>query len=91
VPIFVDASFETCAGRDPKGLYAKAKAGQIASFSGQGSPFEPPAADEAVFRVATEQVSPAQASLRSGRSRCRACGLGPLLEPRMRASVLITL
>lgn len=61
VPIFVDASFETCAGRDPKGLYAKAKAGQVAAFSGQGSPFEPPGADETVFRVATEQVSPAQA------------------------------
>ena len=32
--IFVDASVETCARRDPKGLYAKAKRGEIRNFAG---------------------------------------------------------
>ncbi|MFM7420635.1 MAG: adenylyl-sulfate kinase, partial [Alphaproteobacteria bacterium] len=42
VEIHVDASIETCMQRDPKGLYAKAKAGLIPNFTGLGSPYEPP-------------------------------------------------
>ena len=40
--IHVDAPIETCMARDPKGLYAKAKAGLIPNFTGLGSPYEPP-------------------------------------------------
>lgn len=40
--IHVDASLETCMARDPKGLYAKAKAGLIPNFTGIGSPYEAP-------------------------------------------------
>jgi bifunctional enzyme CysN/CysC len=40
--VFVDASLETCVARDPKGLYAKALAGEIPNFTGIGSPYEPP-------------------------------------------------
>lgn len=40
--IHVDAPIETCIARDPKGLYAKAKAGLIPNFTGLGSPYEPP-------------------------------------------------
>jgi len=40
--IFVDTPIETCRLRDPKGLYAKADAGQIANFTGVSSPYEPP-------------------------------------------------
>jgi len=40
--IHVDATIETCMARDPKGLYAKAKAGLIPNFTGLGSPYEPP-------------------------------------------------
>ena len=40
--IFVDASLETCARRDPKGLYAKAMKGEIKNFTGLDSPYEPP-------------------------------------------------
>jgi bifunctional enzyme CysN/CysC len=44
--IFVDTPVEECIKRDPKGLYAKALAGQIPNFTGVGSPYEPPAAPE---------------------------------------------
>lgn len=40
--VYVAASFETCAARDPKGLYAKAKSGGVAQFTGRDSSFEPP-------------------------------------------------
>ncbi|MBN2887571.1 MAG: sulfate adenylyltransferase subunit CysN [Chromatiaceae bacterium] len=44
--IFVDAPLEVCEARDPKGLYKKARAGQIPNFTGIGSPYEPPEAPE---------------------------------------------
>lgn len=40
--VYVKASYETCAERDPKGLYAKAENDQIASFTGKDSSFEEP-------------------------------------------------
>ncbi|AHF91419.1 adenylylsulfate kinase [Opitutaceae bacterium TAV5] len=40
--VYVKASFETCARRDPKGLYAKAAAGGVGQFTGRDSTFEPP-------------------------------------------------
>ena len=40
--IFVKCSFETCEQRDVKGLYAKAKAGEIKHFTGRDSSFEEP-------------------------------------------------
>jgi len=40
--VFVDASLETCETRDPKGLYKKARAGEIKDFTGISSPFEIP-------------------------------------------------
>jgi len=42
IEVFVDAPLETCEARDPKGLYAKARAGEIAEFTGVSSPYEPP-------------------------------------------------
>ena len=40
--IYVQADLETCEGRDPKGLYKKARAGKITDFTGISSPYEPP-------------------------------------------------
>lgn len=51
--IYVEASFETCAERDVKGLYAKAKAGELKQFTGKDSAFEPPE-DSKVLTVNTE-------------------------------------
>jgi adenylylsulfate kinase len=40
--VYVRASYETCAERDPKGLYAKVKAGEVKQFTGRDSGFEEP-------------------------------------------------
>ena len=42
VEVFVDASLEVCEARDPKGLYAKARRGEIPNFTGIDSGYEPP-------------------------------------------------
>ena len=51
VEVFVDTPFEECAKRDPKGLYARAKAGEIRNFTGLDSPYEPPEAPEIHLRT----------------------------------------
>ena len=40
--VFVDAPLEVCEQRDPKGLYARARAGELAGMTGVGAPYEPP-------------------------------------------------
>jgi len=42
IEIFCDASIEVCESRDPKGLYRRARAGEIPEFTGISSPYEPP-------------------------------------------------
>lgn len=42
VEVFVDASLKVCEERDPKGLYKKARAGEIQNFTGIDSPYEAP-------------------------------------------------
>lgn len=54
--VYVHASFETCAKRDPKGLYAKVAAGQVKQFTGRDSGFEVPAASAVDVMVDTEQL-----------------------------------
>jgi bifunctional enzyme CysN/CysC len=44
--VFVDTPIDECIRRDPKGLYAKAKAGQIKNFTGFDAPYEPPPSPE---------------------------------------------
>jgi bifunctional enzyme CysN/CysC len=46
VEIHVDASLEECERRDPKGLYAKARRGELRNFTGIDSDYEPPQAPE---------------------------------------------
>ncbi|MDH5283778.1 MAG: adenylyl-sulfate kinase [Gemmatimonadota bacterium] len=46
IEVFVSTPFEVCAARDVKGLYAKAKAGEIKHFTGLDDPYEPPSAPE---------------------------------------------
>jgi bifunctional enzyme CysN/CysC len=47
--VFVKAALETCEKRDPKGLYRKARAGQIAEFTGVSAPYEAPEMPELVL------------------------------------------
>lgn len=49
VEVFVNATLETCESRDPKGLYKKARAGEIADFTGISSPYEAPENAEIVL------------------------------------------
>ncbi len=56
IEVFVDTPIEVCRERDPKGLYAKAEAGQIKNFTGVDSPYEPPQAPEIHLR--TTEASP---------------------------------
>jgi bifunctional enzyme CysN/CysC len=46
VEVFVDTSLEECERRDPKGLYRKARAGDIRNFTGIDSPYESPGSPE---------------------------------------------
>lgn len=54
-PVYVRASFETCASRDVKGLYAKAAKGKVAEFTGKDSSFEEPLTEDADWIVDTEK------------------------------------
>ena len=49
VEVFVNASLETCEKRDPKGLYKKARAGEIKNFTGISDPYEAPINPELVL------------------------------------------
>lgn len=55
IEVFVDCSIETCEGRDPKGLYRKARAGEIKQFTGISDPYEVPQKPEIV--VNSDQLS----------------------------------
>jgi len=52
VEIFVDTPLEICEARDPKGLYKKARAGQLKNFTGIDSEYEPPEAPEITLKGA---------------------------------------
>ena len=56
--VYVQASLATCEGRDVKGLYGKARAGEISDFTGLADPYEPPEAPDLV--IDTESLSVGQ-------------------------------
>jgi adenylylsulfate kinase len=56
IEILVQASLETCESRDPKGLYKKARAGEIKDFTGISAPYEAPERPELVLDSDTKGV-----------------------------------
>lgn len=58
--VHVDAPLEVAEARDPKGLYRKARRGEIRNFTGIDSPYEPPEAPE--IRLDTTRLSPEEAA-----------------------------
>jgi adenylylsulfate kinase len=58
VEIFVDAPLAVCEQRDPKGLYQKARAGELKGFTGIDAPYEPPEDPEVV--VQTDKQTPGE-------------------------------
>ncbi|SRR5581483_8242624 len=60
IEVYVKASVETCEKRDVKGLYAKARAGEIKEFTGISDPYEPPLNPE--ITVDTESQTPEESA-----------------------------
>ncbi len=54
IEVFIEATIETCEGRDPKGLYKKAKAGEIKNFTGISAPYDNPESPELVVNTTEE-------------------------------------
>ena len=60
IETYVKASVEVCEARDVKGLYAKARSGEIKEFTGVSDPYEPPESPEIVLE--TEHESPEESA-----------------------------
>ena len=63
--IFIKASYETCAQRDPKGLYAKVAAGEIKQFTGKDSGFEEPPNPDLLVDTETTEIEDAATQISS--------------------------
>ena len=61
--VFVDVDLETAKERDPKGLYAKAEAGEIQNLTGVSAPYEAPEAPEMTLKTADMSVEEAAAEV----------------------------
>ncbi len=61
IEVFVNTPIETCEQRDPKGLYKKARAGQLKGFTGVDDPYEPPLKPE--LTIDATHTSPQQATV----------------------------
>lgn len=58
--VFIDSSLETCEKRDPKGMYLKARKGEIKNFTGISSPYEAP--ENAEIHITNDNISPEEAA-----------------------------
>lgn len=56
IEVFVDTPIDVCEQRDPKGLYKKARAGELKGFTGIDDPYEAPSNPELVLKPATMSV-----------------------------------
>jgi adenylylsulfate kinase-like enzyme len=63
VEVFVDTPLEICEARDPKGLYKKARAGEISNFTGLDAPYEAPASPEVHLETADLSIDEAAAQV----------------------------
>lgn len=63
--VYVNTPLEICERRDPKGLYAKARAGQITGFTGIDDPYEPPGSPDLEIRTVEMTVDEAVAAVLS--------------------------
>lgn len=59
IEVFVDTPLEVCEARDPKGLYKKARAGEISNFTGLDAPYEAPESPEVHLETAQLSVDEA--------------------------------
>ena len=61
--VYLDVPADVCAARDPKGLYAKARSGEIRAFTGVSDPYETPLNAEIVLRTAERTVEACSAAI----------------------------
>jgi len=57
VEIFLDCPLEICEQRDPKGLYRRARAGELPEFTGIDSPYEEPVAPELIVNTGEHEIA----------------------------------
>ncbi len=63
IEVFVDTQLEECEKRDPKGLYKKARAGEIPNFTGISDPYEAPLNAEVVLKTTETKLEDCVATL----------------------------
>lgn len=63
VEIYVNTPLETCEARDVKGLYAKARKGEIQNFTGVNAPYEPPLNSDISIDTSKESIETSVATL----------------------------
>jgi bifunctional enzyme CysN/CysC len=63
VEVFVDTPLDECERRDPKGLYAKARAGELKGMTGIDDPYEPPTRPELTLRPAEQSIEQSVAAV----------------------------
>lgn len=56
IEVYVKCPLEECARRDPKGLYQRAKMGEIRNFTGISAPYEPPVSPEVVIETDHQSI-----------------------------------
>ena len=56
IEVYLSTSLEECERRDPKGLYVKARAGEIREFTGIDSPYEPPIAPQLTIDTSKQEI-----------------------------------
>ena len=61
--IYINASIEVCEARDNKGLYRRARAGELKDFTGVSAPYEPPLAPELEVRSGDQSIAACLAQL----------------------------
>jgi adenylyl-sulfate kinase len=59
IEVFVSTPLEQCEQRDPKGLYARARAGKLQGLTGVGAPYESPTHPDVVLRTCEEDINAA--------------------------------
>ena len=63
IEIYCDCPLEVCESRDVKGLYKKARDGQISEFTGISSPYDPPINPELIVNTASQDIDASVASV----------------------------
>jgi bifunctional enzyme CysN/CysC len=72
IEVYVDTPVEVCAERDPKGLYARARAGEVRNFTGISAPYDAPENPEILVHGAEEDADAAGRAAARGAGEARA-------------------